>query len=201
MKVKVVEMPSDVSILKAQLREHISTLHETSCGTDSKNSNKLVYLCHSSIKVYNFDDITKAKFPSHTSSFDALYFIENKEVYCIEFKNLYRQQLNNNADDKKKIQEKYIEGLNSLNKMFSDNNIPIKNYKFYFFLVYKDTDKQKGREYVKEAETQNQIKFGLKEAREKNIDKLIFKNSHIKTTCKSCFKQEYEKLKNSIHLP
>ena len=205
MKLKVVEMPSDVSILKAQLREYISTLHETSCGTDSKNNNKVVYLCYSSIKVYNFDNITKAKFPPYTASFDALYFIGN-EVYCIEFKNSYRQQLNNNADDKKKIQEKYVEGLNSLDKIFSDNNILVEKYRFHFFVVYKDTDKQRGREYVEEVERQNQIKFGLKEIKEANIDKLIFKNSYIKTTCKSCFKKEYGKifvkLRHSLpHLP
>ena len=185
-------MPSDIAILRSQLIKYISTLHKTSCGTDSNNNNKIVYLCHSSIKVYSFDDFTKDKFPTHTSSFDALYFIGN-EVYCIEFKNSYRQQLNK-SDDRKKLHKKYIDGLNNLNEIFNNHNIPIKNYKFYFFIVYKDTDKQRGREYVEEVERQNQIKFGLKEIKEANINKLIFKNSHIKTTCKSCFKKEYKKI-------
>lgn len=72
--------------------------------------------------------------------------------------------------------------------------------------MYKDTKKQRGREYVEEVERQNQIKFGLKEAKEANKEKQIFKNSHIKTSCKSCFKKEYRKifvdLRNSFpHLP
>ncbi len=84
-------MPSDLSILKSQLAKYISTLHETSY--DNSDDINVVYLCDSNMKVYNFDNITQDKFPPKTSSFDALYFIGN-EVYCIEFKNSYRQQLN-----------------------------------------------------------------------------------------------------------
>lgn len=182
-------MPSDLSILKSQLAKYISTLHKTSC--DNSDNSNITHLCDSNVKVYNFDDITQDLFPN-TSSFDALYFIDN-EVYCIEFKNSYRQQLNK-KEKKEKIQEKYVEGLNSLSKIFKDNNISIKNHKFYYFVVYKDTEKQRGREYVEEVERQNQIKFGLKETKEANKEKQIFKNSHIKTTCKSCFKKEYSKI-------
>ncbi len=160
------------SIFKIQFREYISSLKEISF--DKENN---IYLCNdSSIDVYDFDAIVKKLYPTkQPSSYDAL-LIDNKRIFCIEFKNEKYADVKN-AEVEKKLKN----GKEILSTIFNNNNIQIDNYSFIYCVAYKNTEARWRRGISK-----NSIQFGLEQ----------FKNSYydeIYTNDIQFFTNEYKK--------
>lgn len=178
---------ADTSVLKKYFQNYLSSLKETSYDKNNKE-----YLCYSNKEVVNFDDFTQ-----NTSDFafkkskscDALYLPDDrKEVYCIEFKN---GKIKNDN-----IKGKYIASLINLQTIFQKENIAVKNYQFYFFVVYKNPTNMGA---YKNRGLQNEIQFGLDDEKEKYKYNYIICNSIIKTEPKDNFKRYYGKFfKNNI---
>jgi len=137
------------SIFFSKFKPFISTLKETSFDKTNK-----VYLCNDERqKVYDFDKIIKNKYPlKQPASYDAL-IIENKSIYCIEFKN---RNANIIKKDSKQIQKKLLNGYEALKEIFQSNNLGIKEYNFIYCVAYKN-DRDKWRRGIE----RNKIKFGL----------------------------------------
>jgi peroxiredoxin family protein len=70
-------------IIKQNYKSSFDTLKHTSY--DKENS---VYMCQSSMKVVDFDHLTKDLYPQkQPSSYDSLIIDEEtKKVFCVEFK-------------------------------------------------------------------------------------------------------------------
>jgi len=158
--VKDYKMGDASSIFLSKFKPFISTLKETSFDKDNQ-----VYLCKDEIqKVYDFDKIVKELYPSkQPASYDAL-IIENKNIYCIEFKN---RKANIIKKDSAQIQKKLLNGKEVLNQIFLNNNIGIKNYEFIYCVAYKN-DKDKWRRRIE----QNKIQFGLEEYKGEYFDEI-----------------------------
>lgn len=174
---------ADTTTLRKYFQNYLSNLKETSYDTKNKE-----YLCHSDKEVVNFDNFTQ-----NTSDFnfkkskscDALFLSEiSKEIYCIEFRNQKYGDINN--DDMK---GKYIDSLRNLHTIFQKENIAMRNYKFYFFVVYKNPTNMSA---YKARGMENEIKFGLYDEKSKHKDSYIISNSIIKTKHKDFFKRYYK---------
>lgn len=175
---------ADTSVLKKYFQNYLSTLKNTSF-----DKNNEVYLCQSDKEVVDFDDFTQKtkdfNFKS-SKSCDAVYLPKDmNEVYCIEFKNQPYSII-----DGERIKGKYVDSLTNLGTMLEKENINAKNYKFYFFVVYKNPTNMSA---YKARGMENEIKFGLDDEKSKHKDSYIIGNSIIKTKHKDFFKSYYRK--------
>jgi len=120
-------------ILRKSYSKYFDTLKNTSY--DKENDS---YMCHSSMKVLNFDDLTKNNYPKkQPSSFDALLYDEDeKRAYCVEFKNQDKAKINNIE-----IQNKLIDGRETLDNILREGNVAKSNYTFIFCVVFKANKK------------------------------------------------------------
>lgn len=162
-----------------------STLKETSYDDDNDG-----FLCQSDKEVYNFDEITEKEF-GQCSSFDAIWFYQN-EVYCMEFKNSERKSITSKT--KKKIRKKYNKGFKNLKIIFENYNLAVKDYSFYFFVIYKNPSNSNKRLKHIEYLMREKVKFKLEKIKAQNMNEIIFQKSYIKTTCKEHFKREYKQI-------
>lgn len=110
------------------------TFKETSIDDNDKNSEP-IYLCNDTTqKVINFDKVIEARYKgkNNPKSFDSI-FVDNENIYCIEFKNQLPRDIKN-----KDIKEKIIFGKQELIKCMQELNINIKEYNFIYVVVYKE---------------------------------------------------------------
>ena len=85
-------------IIKNKYKDTLSTLKNTSYDRDNE-----IYLCQSDKEVVDFDALTLKLNPKkQPSSYDALLIEESdKEVFCIEFKNQKKSDIENQNLHKK----------------------------------------------------------------------------------------------------
>lgn len=174
---------ADISALRKYFQSYISTLKDTSF--DKSNGE---YLCQSDKEVVNFDDFTQhTKDFRQSKSCDAVILAESlKEIYCIEFRNQKYSDI-----DSGDIKRKYIDSLTNLSYMFKAENIKVRGYRFYFFVVYKNPTNVGA---YKARGMQNEIQFGLESERDKHKKNCIIHKSIIKTEPKDYFKGYYRKI-------
>jgi len=160
------------SIFNAQYKLYASTLKETSL--DSHNG---VNLCENESKtVYDFDKIVKDKYPKkQPASYDSL-LIDNKTIYCIEFKNEEYADI-----DRKRVRNKLINGKEVLVEIFREHNIQIKNYTFNYCVIYKNSPTKWRRGILK-----NTVQFELKQYENEYFDKIVTNDINF-------FKNEFRK--------
>ncbi len=151
-------MADAVSIFKVKFKNYISSLKSTSYDEEHKE-----YLCNDeSQKVFNFDLIIKDMYPQkQPASYDAL-LIQDKNIYCIEFKNEKYSNIN-----KIKVHKKLINGKDVLNDIFTTNHIPSNEYNFIFCVAYKNTEARWRRGIEK-----NTIQFELEQYKGKYFDEI-----------------------------
>lgn len=173
---------ADISILKQYFKDYMCSLKETSFDEDNG-----IYLCQSVKEVVNFDDFTQNTKDfnfKRNKSCDAVYFPnDTMEIYCIEFKNQRYSDI-----DSDNIRGKYVDSLTNLGYMFAKENIGVKNYTFHFFVVYQNPT---NRSAYKARGSENEIKFGLDDEKQKHKDNYVISNSKIKTKHKDFFKNYY----------
>lgn len=177
--VKAYKMADAQSIFKSKFDSFSSTLKETSY--DDKNDK---YLCQDNIQiVYDFDKITKERYPTkQPSSYDSL-FIVDKKIYCIEFKNQKYSDI-----DREIIRKKLINGKDILDKIFEENNIAENEYKFIYCVAYKNSA-TKWRRGI----TKNTIQFDLEEYQGKYFDEIYTNDVQFFThEYKKHFKKELQ---------
>lgn len=178
---------ADTSALRKYFKNYLSNLKDTSF--DKSNGE---HLCQSDKEVVNFDDFTQKTKDfdfKQSKSCDALILFEFlKEVYCIEFKNQKHSDID--SDDMK---GKYVDSLNNITTIFQQENIKVKNYKFYFFVVFKNPNNFSAYKY---RGMQNQIRFGLDNEKNKYKDIYTIYKSIIRTEPKDNFKDCYRKIFN-----
>lgn len=173
---------ADLTKIKQELKDYTDTLKNISYD---KNNNE--YMCNSEIEVFNFDSY-KEKTYKNKKSFDGLYLnLNDNEVYCLEFKNQKTCNINNQD-----IQGQYEDGIEILFDLLRSNNINIKEYKFYFFVIFSNSNEiTQYRRGFKETE----IFFGLEDKREelgKTID--IHKQIKIRTHCVRWFSDKFKEI-------
>jgi len=146
------------SIFKNNFKNYISSLKSVSF--DKNNS---VYLCNdTSINVYDFDAIVKKLYPiKQPASYDAL-LIDNKRIFCIEFKNEKYADITNTE-----VEKKLINGKEVINNIFTKYNIQINEYSFVYCVAYKNTEARWRRGISK-----NTIQFGLEKFKEVYYDEI-----------------------------
>ena len=146
-------------IFRDKYNSHKTTLKDTSYDKDNR-----VYLCNDERQeVYDFDDIVKKLYPAkQPASYDAL-IIYNNDIYCIEFKNQKYSNIDNSS-----IKNKLKNSKEVMDKIFKENNINIKNYKFIYCVAYKN-DQSKWRRGI----TKDVIQFGLEEYKGKYYDEIF----------------------------
>lgn len=149
-----------------------STLKDTSF--DKENS---AYLCEdTNQKVFDFDEIVKKKYPKkQPASYDTL-LIDNKNIYCIEFKNQKYSNI-----DRKQIIKKLENSKDVMKELFKEENTDITNYKFIYCVAYKNSQ-AKWQRGIKKNETQ----FGLESYRGDFYDEVFTNDIDF-------FKNEYKK--------
>jgi len=117
-------------ILKERYRDSFDSLKNTSYDKENET-----HMCHSPMEVVNFDRLTEynANGEGLPKSFDALLCDEEeKRAYCVEFKNQDRSIINNRL-----LQEKMIEGKETLDRIMAHNSVQRRDYRFIFCVVYK----------------------------------------------------------------
>jgi len=79
-------------IFKQKFSDSFDTLKNTSYDKENK-----IYLCNSSMRVIDFDDVTKKMYPKkQPSSYDSIIIEEkDKKVFYIEFKNQDKTDISN----------------------------------------------------------------------------------------------------------
>ncbi len=131
-----------------------------------------VYLCNDeSQEVINFDQIISIKYPDSNKrpkSFDALY-IDNADIYCIEFKN-QKPSIINNTEIKGKLED----GKSELDALFTELNISKDNYNFIYCVCYQNCTEPRDR--YKCGVAKGAIQFDLKQYKEKGIVKEVYTN-------------------------
>ena len=164
------------SIFNSEYKVYASTLKETSL--DSHNS---IYLCENETKiVYDFDRIVKDKYSKkQPASYDSL-LIDNKIVYCIEFKNEEYSNI-----DRKRVRNKLINGKDVLGEIFKEHNIQIKDYTFNYCVIYKNSHTKWRRGISK-----NTVQFELEQYENKYFDKIVTNDINF---FKNEFKKEFKK--------
>lgn len=176
---------ADLTIIKQKLKDYTDTLKNISYD---KNNDK--YMCNSEIEVFNFDSYKeKTKTYKNKKSFDGLYLnLNDNEVYCLEFKNQETCNINN-----KDIQGKYKDGIEILVDLLRNNNINIKEYKFYFFVIFSNSS-EKFIQY-RRMSLKNETFFGLEGERielGETID--IHKKIIIRTHSVGWFSKKFKKI-------
>ncbi len=119
---------ADISEFVKKYAEYKTTFKVTSY--DDYND---THLCLDELQEnINFDEIIANKYPNpneyRPKSFDSVY-IDNNDVYCIEFKN-------EKNPNKKDIEDKLVDGKRELDEMLISLNIQKNDYKFIFCVVY-----------------------------------------------------------------
>ncbi len=121
-------------ILRGKYRDAFDTLKNTSYDKEHNS-----YMCQSQREVVNFDRLTEIYISGRVlpKSFDALICDEgNKKVFCVEFKNQEKSTINNRI-----IQEKMLEGKNTLDRIIGENSVQRKEYELVFCVAYKANNK------------------------------------------------------------
>lgn len=176
---------ADTPVLRKYFQSYLSSLKDTSF--DKSNGE---YLCQSNKEVINFNDFTQKTKDfdfKKSKSCDALILFKSlKEIYFIEFKNQKYGDINN--DD---MRGKYVDTLNNIKTIFQQENIRVKNYKFYFFVVFKNPN---NLSTYKSRGVQNKILFGLDGEQDKHKKNYAIKTSIIKTEPKDYFKNYYREI-------
>ncbi len=161
---------ADISQFIRDYSSYKSTFKITSFDDENK-----VNLCtDESQEVINFDQIISIKYPDSNKrpkSFDALY-IDNSDIYCIEFKNQKPSQLNKN---KIEIKEKLKDGKTELDILLGELNISKDDYNFIYCVCYKNCTEPKDR--YKCGVAKGAIQFDLEQYKEKGIVKAIYTNN------------------------
>jgi len=109
---------------------------------------------------FSFDDIVKDKgyFLKEPKTFDTFIFHDDK-LFCIEFKNSRPTKIDN-----REVQDKAIEGLLSLQMILCKNEVNIKDYKRFYFVIFKPAN---NRDYISQ---RTGIRFGLDKYKDKFFD-------------------------------
>ncbi len=155
-------MADALSIFKSNFSLYQSTLKATSLDNHHKDESHEFLCKNETQRVYDFDKIVKEKYPKkQPSSYDAL-LIENKSIYCIEFKNQKYSDVKTQD-----VQKKIINGKNILDNIFAKYNIQKKEYKFIYCVIYKNHP-PKWRRGI----TKNIIQFDLEEYKGKYFDEI-----------------------------
>jgi len=147
-------------IIKTKYQDTLDTLKNTSFD---KNNN--IYLCQSDMKVVDFDALTLKLHPQkQPASYDALIVEESdKEIFCIEFKNQHKTDINN-----QQLRKKVVDSDATLKKLCKENNIAKDNYKYKLCIVYKRDTKYKYRRFK-----ENIVRFGLENYKGKYFDSVV----------------------------
>jgi hypothetical protein len=165
-------------ILRDRYQDSFDSLKNTSYDKEHN-----IFMCQSPMEVINFDKLTEhnANGKKLPKSFDALICDEEeKKAYCIEFKNQEKSIVNN-----KSLQEKMIEGKNTLDRIMAQNKVQRKNYQFIFCVAYKPNPNH--YRYRRKIEERT-IYFNL-ERQEHTFDKIITKDIVFFT---DQFRRKYE---------
>ncbi len=176
----------------ANLDEVLTTKYETSFSTlknTSHDSTNDIYMCQSKMQVIDFDHLTRELFTQkHPASPDALWSDEDlKNIYEIEFKNQEKSKVKN-----QNVQKKAKDGKNTLDKICSENSVPLEEYKLIYCVAYKSNPNK--REYSSRYD-ESSIHFGLKSQEGMYFDKVITNNIDFFTQefKRSIFYQQYER--------
>jgi hypothetical protein len=147
-------------IIKSQYQESLTSLKNSSY--DKQND---IYLCQSNMEVVDFDALTLKLYPQkQPSSYDTLIIEEDKkELFCVEFKNQEKADIN-----RQKLHKKVIDSDTTLKKIYNENNIKKSSYKHKLCIVYKKDEQFAYRRF-----RDNIIHFGLQEYKPKYIDEII----------------------------
>ncbi len=115
-------------VIKQHFDDCFNTLKETSY--DKENDQ---YLCQSSMRVLDFDAVTKKIYPKkQPASYDALISIEvKKEIFYVEFKNQKKSNIKN-----KEIKKKVVDSHQTLKTISSKHHVRLKDYKRILCVVY-----------------------------------------------------------------
>lgn len=119
---------ADINEFKKSFSEFISTFKETSFD----NENNISLCTDESQENINFDKIIETRYidsNKRPKSFDSIY-IDNMNIYCVEFKN--QTTIDNNE-----VAGKLIAGKRELDSLLSELNIQKKDYKFIYCVVHK----------------------------------------------------------------
>jgi hypothetical protein len=117
-------------IIKQNYKSSFDTLKHTSY--DKENS---VYMCQSSMKVVDFDHLTKDLYPQkQPSSYDSLIIDEEtKKVFCVEFKNQQKSHIKNTE-----LHKKVKNSDETIRYICSEYNVAKSDYTFILCVVYKE---------------------------------------------------------------
>jgi len=152
-------------VLDSRFENSFRTLKETS--HDIEND---IYMCNSSMRVIDFDNLTEVLNPiKQPSSCDTIWSDEDlKNIYCIEFKNQDKSGVKN-----KKVQKKAKDGKITIDEICLKFDIDLTQYKIIFCVVYKSNpNKQEYRNRYDSASTH----FGLEKFEGIYFDKVITNN-------------------------
>ena len=162
-------------IIKQNFRSSFNSLKNTSY--DKQNN---IYMCQSSMEVVDFDHLTFVLNPAkQPSSYDSLIIEEkDKKVFCIEFKNQSKSNVNNTE-----LYKKVEDSEKTLRNICATNNIKKENYNFILCIVYKTAPNKHKYHRFKE----NIIHFGLDIYRDKYFKEIITNDIEF-------FKKEFLKI-------
>lgn len=185
---------ADLGALKDTFKNYKDTLKNTSF--DRHNGE---YLCQSDKEVINFDKLVG----DDSKSFDALYFKDNqaKDVYCIEFKNQKPSKIkkkkkvkkDKTEEKKEDLKYKFVEGMKFLEECFKKENLQVKEYQFYFYVVVKFFEGRKLADYRRGVEKMT-IMSSLRSAQKENPNVRILQRTKIKWGRVKDLKTNYEKI-------
>ncbi len=157
---------ADIGEVYKRYASYIDTFKNTSFDSSQNHE----YLCNdTSQQVIHFDKIVEDIYPNsyqRPNSFDAI-FINEDNIYCIEFKNQKPSQIKS-----KVFHDKLIEGKNELSRILQENNISPKDYTFIYVVVYKEC--QSNYEKYKCGIGNKQIRFGLEKYKKNGFVKDVF---------------------------
>lgn len=124
--------------LEKELEAYKSSFKQTSYDDAHQQ-----YLCQDESRpdVYDFDEYIKANYNKSRlpASPDAIH-IDNKRLYCVEFKNQRSSQIDNHE-----IQRKFTNGTEILQKMLK--NFTPRDCQYHFYVVFKTGNKPRYFDY------------------------------------------------------
>jgi len=158
---------ADITRFMEEYSAYKSTFKMTSFDNDNG-----VSLCPDERQVViNFDKLIEERYPRATNrpkSFDALY-IDNADIYCIEFKN-QKPTLLNCADIKGKLES----GKRELDTFLDTLEIPQDDYNFIYCICYQNW--REPRDRYKYGIIKSAIQFDVEQYQEQGFVKEIYTN-------------------------
>ncbi len=137
--------------------------------TLSYDSTNDEYLCQNTThKYYNFDKIVEKRCPKPTPSSPDTLIFKDKKIYCVEFKNSFKNNINT-----PNIKKKLKCGHKVLLEIFMELGLKIQDYKLIFCVVYKAPEDY--RDYKNHIEKQS-IHFDLEQYVGEYFDDIITNN-------------------------